>query len=229
MDNFIVSLATDSGKDFIHSPKLITGRMDYEDMLDFVIENRVSLIVDLTHPYAKMVTHNAKRVAAKKGIDYVRYVRRKVIPESKGIYLKNYQEAFAYISKLKEKTVFFTTGSKNIGDFERVRGENRFIYRILPALESLEICRKYNINLRDIVAVLGPFSKELNKAMFKEYQADYVVMKDSGQEGGSLEKIKACQELGITPIIIGREMEEGYDNLDEIEEIIRRHHNGTFL
>jgi precorrin-6A/cobalt-precorrin-6A reductase len=48
-------------------------------------------------------------------------------------------------------------------------------------------------------------------------------MKDSGEEGGTLDKIRACEELGIIPIIIGREMEDGFHSLDSIEKIIRRH------
>lgn len=222
LDSYIVTVATESGEEFIENIKCYTGRMDYAGMLEFVSKNCISLIVDLSHPYAKVVTENAKKVAGEKNIGYIRYTRKKVVPNSKGIYLKNYEEAYDYIAKING-TVFFTTGSKNIGDFEKVRGENRFIYRILPALESIKICRKHDIKLKDIIAVLGPFSVEYNKAMFKEYGVDYVVMKDSGEEGGTLDKIRACEELGIIPIIIGREMEDGFHSLDSIEKIIRRH------
>lgn len=58
--------------------------------------------------------------------------------------------------------------------------------------------------------------------MFEEYKANYVIMKDSGDKGGTIEKIQACQELRITPIIIGRKDEDGINDLDEIEKIIRR-------
>ena len=76
--------------------------------------------------------------------------------------------------------------------------------------------------MRDIVAILGPFSKEFNKAMLATYNPDYCVMKDSGDAGGTREKIQACVELDIKPIIIGREdEEEGINDLGEIEEIIR--------
>ena len=222
LDNFIITAATESGKQFIDSSNLIVGRMSYDEMLRFIEINNISLIVNLAHPYAKLVTENAKNVAREKGIKYLRYIRKKTVGNFRGIYLNSYKEAYKYISKLKG-TIFFTTGSKNIGDFEKIKGENRFIYRILPAIESIEECRKYNIELKNIVAALGPFSKEYNKAMFKEYNVDYVVMKDSGNRGGTLEKIQACEELNITPIIIGREMEEGIDKLDLIEKEIRRH------
>ena len=166
------------------------------------------------------VTNNAKKIAEYKNIKYLRYTRDKVIPKSKGIYLNSYEECYDYLKGITG-TIFFTTGSKNIGDFEKIRGNNRFIYRILPALESIEECRKYNIKLKDIVGVLGPFSKEYNKIMFKEYNADYVVMKDSGQQGGTLEKIKACEELNIIPIVIGREDEQGINSIDLLEQKIR--------
>ncbi|MCG4585843.1 precorrin-6A/cobalt-precorrin-6A reductase, partial [Anaerosalibacter bizertensis] len=94
---------------------------------------------------------------------------------------------------------------------------------ILPALESIEECRKYNVHMKDIVAMLGPFSTKFNKSIFHEYDADYVVMKDSGKSGGTLERINACKELGITPIIIGRTEESGIENLEEIEKLIRKY------
>lgn len=220
LNNYIVTVATESGEEFFQGTRFYMGRMDYDDMLDFVSKNHISIIVDLSHPYAKVVTENARKVAKEKNIKYIRYIRNKVIHNSKGIYLKSYEETYDYIAKIKG-TVFFTTGSKNIGDFEKVRGENRFIYRILPALESIKICKKNDIKLKDIVAVLGPFSVEYNKIMFNEYDADYVVMKDSGKEGGTLDKIRACEELAITPIIIGRKTEDGFHSLDSIEKIIR--------
>lgn len=219
LNNFIVTVATDSGKEFIKSDKLKTGRMSYEEMGNFIDSNNIEVIIDLTHPYAKIVSANAKKIAEEKEIDYIRYVREKSNYTS-GVILDSYEEAYEYLKNIKG-TVFFTTGSKNIKDFEKVRGDNRFIYRILPALESINECIKYDIHIRDIVAAVGPFSLDYNKAMFKEYNSNYVIMKDSGATGGTLERIKACEELGIVPIIINREEENGISNLEELEDIIR--------
>lgn len=219
LDNFIVTVATDSGKEFIKSGKLRVGRMSYEEMGKFINENKIKVIIDLTHPFAKIVSDNAKKIAKEKDIDYIRYVREKTNYKN-AINLNSYKEAYDYLQNVKG-TVFFTTGSKNIGDFEKIRGNNRFIYRIIPALESIKECIKYNIHIRDIVAAVGPFSIEYNKIMFKEYKADYVIMKDSGATGGTIERIKACEELGIIPIIINREDEKGIVTLEELENIIR--------
>lgn len=214
-DNFIMTIATEGGLDFFDSDRVIVGRLSTDEMIDFIKKYNIGTIVDLSHPYAKVVTDNAKEVSKKMDIRYIRYVRKRIKLQKNEIYLDSYEDCYEYLKEISG-VVFFTTGSKNIEDFEKIRGDNRFIYRVLPALESLEICKKNKIHMRDIVAVLGPFSKELNEAMLKEYSADYCVMKDSGDAGGTMEKIIACRELDISPIIIGREEEEGIIDLEDI-------------
>ena len=220
LDNYIITAATDESREFIQDGNIRVGRMSYDEMWQFSLENNISLIVDLTHPFAKIVSDNARKLADQLGIKYVRYSRERVKKRLSSIFLNSYEEAYEYLKDVKG-TVFLTTGSKNIADFEKVRGDNRFIYRILPATESLDICKKNNILMKDIVAVLGPFSVKYNMAMFEEYGADYVIMKDSGDKGGTLEKIKACESLNIPAIIIGREEEQGLNDLDQVEKIIR--------
>lgn len=220
LDNYIATIATDGGREFIDSENLVVGRMNYDEMTNFCRKYKISLIVDMTHPYAKIVTENAKDIANELDIQYIRYVRNRTDKVQTAVYLDSYEEAYEYLFNI-DGTVLFTTGSKNIKDFEKIKKNNRFIYRVLPALDSIEECKKQNILMHDIIAVLGPFSKEYNKIMFREYKANYVIMKDSGEKGGTLEKIQACVELSITPIIIGRKDEVGINSLDEIEQIIR--------
>ena len=222
LNNFIVTVATNEGTEFLDIDKLLVGRLSYEEMGDFIDENNIKLIVDLTHPFAKLVSANAKNIAREKGIEYARYVRPRLDDLDEDIIaLNSYEEAYDYLKNIKG-TVFFTTGSKNIKDFEKVKGENRFIYRVLPAMESISIAHNEGVVIKDIVAVLGPFSKEYNELMFKEYKVDYCVTKDSGKKGGLEEKISAAKAQGVKLILIGREKEEGYSSLDEIEEVIRR-------
>ncbi len=219
--SYLVTSATESGKEFINTPNLLVGRLDYYDMIEFVEEKNIDLIIDLSHPYAQIVSSNAKKVSIEKNIKYIRYVREKSYIPSYAIYLKGLDECIEYLKDISG-TVFFTTGSKNIRDFEKVKGKNRFIYRVLPAMLSIEECKRSNVPLKNIVAVLGPFSKDFNKVMFKEYGAAYVVMKDSGKEGGFTERLEACKELSITPIVIGRKKEKGIHNLEEILRVINR-------
>ena len=53
--------------------------------------------------------------------------------------------------------------------------------------------------------MLGPSSKELNISLFKEYNVDYVVMKDSGQV--KVPEIKDCIKCGIPPSEVIKQVE----------------------
>ncbi len=219
LKEYVLTIATEDGKEFFPRKNLFVGRLNKEEMTKFAEKNKVKLLIDLSHPYARVVSENAKLICSELGISYIRYARKRVVEKGSNIYLKSYEEAYEFLSKVQGR-VLFTTGSKNIKDFEKVKGKNRFIYRILPALESMKICKENNIKMEDIIAILGPFSKDFNKAMIENYRPDYCVMKDSGQAGGTKEKIEACEELGVKAIVIGREDEDGISDLREIKKII---------
>lgn len=216
--DYIITVATESGKEVLGDERVVVSRLSKEDMIKFIMDNKIITLIDMSHPYAVEVSKNAKEAAQNCGIEYIRYLRESA--DLKGaIVFSNMEECMDFLKGIKGN-VFFTTGSKNIKDFEKVRGENRFIYRVLPSLESIEECVKNGLKLQDIVAILGPVSCELNEGMFKEYKSEYVVMKDSGIKGGTREKILGCRKLGITPLVIGRVEEKGFDSIDKLVEMI---------
>lgn len=216
--DYIITVATESGKEVLGDERVVVSRLSKEDMIKFIMDNNITTLIDMSHPYAVEVSKNAKEAAKNCGIEYIRYLRESAELED-AIVFSNMEECMDFLKGIKGN-VFFTTGSKNIKDFEKVRGENRFIYRVLPSLESIEECVKNGLKLKDIVAILGPVSCELNEGMFKEYKSEYVVMKDSGIKGGTREKILACRKLGITPLVIGRVEEKGFDSIDKLVEMI---------
>lgn len=50
----------------------------------------------------------------------------------------------------------------------------------------------------------GPFTTELNAAMFRQTGAHYVVTKNSGHTGGFQEKLEVARQTGATVIVIER-------------------------
>jgi precorrin-6A/cobalt-precorrin-6A reductase len=137
------------------------------------------------------------------------------------VYLSSLENCVEFLKNV-QGCVFFTTGSKNIRDFQEVRGANRFVYRVLPTSSSISECTKHHVTMKDIIAILGPVSEELNVAMFQAYRAKYVVMKDSGEAGGTPEKLNACHRLGIVPVMIGRVDEDGISDLETLVKMIVR-------
>lgn len=228
--DYIMTVATEDGKEFFQNLSVIAGRMDFEQMLNFCKEKKITLIADMSHPYAEIVSCNAKKTARSLNIKYIRYIRNTAAESPKQKcrvkHFAGIQELCLFLQKLNS-CVFFTTGSKNVADFEKVRGSSRFIYRVLPSPESIGKCREAGIEISCITAMLGPFSKAMNKTMFAEFQAEYVVMKDSGGIGGVKEKLEACSELGITALIIDRpeEADGSTHTLAQIEAQIKKHNS----
>lgn len=205
--DYLVTVATESGLKFTKTNKVRVGRLNKEEMVQLIREEGIDVLVDLTHPYADIVSRQAREVAEEEGISYYRYIRPE-IDSSFGYQVKDIEECCQLLKSL-EGPVFFTTGSKNIVDFEQVRGKNRFIYRILPTSESIKIAEDQSVSYKDLVAMLGPFSLELNRTLFRQFKVRYCVTKESGQAGGQAEKLKACQLENVTPIVIKRQVEEG--------------------
>lgn len=218
---FVATVATYSGAEVLGEQEAVIGRMDYNAMVQFIKEKSIDTIVDMSHPYATEVSKNAKAASADTGAAYIRFVRKSSTIKD-CIFVDSVEKCAACLKNIKG-CVFFTTGIKNIRDFERVKGENRFVYRVLPSVFSIQECVQFNIKMEDIIAILGPVSEDMNYQMFKDYKADYVVLKDSGKEGGTEDKINACRKLGIMPIVILRQCEEtGIEDIDELISVLLR-------
>jgi len=110
---YVITAATESEREFLNDKNLVVGRMDRIGMEAFIRKNSIYLIVDMSHPYALEVTKNAKEVARKLNIDYIRYVRKKTKDTEGSIYLDSIEECQKFLRSVKG-CVFFTTGSKNI-------------------------------------------------------------------------------------------------------------------
>jgi precorrin-6A/cobalt-precorrin-6A reductase len=216
----LVTVATETGKAFLPDCPVYVGRMNPGEMVEFIKSHAIDQIVDVSHPYATEVSKNARQAQQQTAIEYIRFTRPK--SDSENVIACHSLEECLRLLQTISGCVFFTTGSNHVKEFQAIRGNNRFVYRVLPTPESLQECRTHKVALKDIIAALGPFSMAMNSAMFREYRADYVVMKNSGQKGGTSEKIAACRQLGIKPVVIERGTETGFTDLDELVAFVLR-------
>ncbi|MEG1338451.1 precorrin-6A/cobalt-precorrin-6A reductase, partial [Cetobacterium sp.] len=56
----------------------------------------------------------------------------------------------------------------------------------------------------NIIAMQGPFSKELNVAMMRQLNIKYMISKKGGNTGGEKEKLDATLEVGAKSILLSR-------------------------
>ena len=94
--------------------------------------------------------------------------------------------------------------------------------RVLPGEESIRLCTANGITGRQIIAMQGPFSQELNVALIKQSGIGVLVTKQSGKSGGFEEKISAAEQTGTDVIVIKRPKQEDGKNLSEAEAELKK-------
>lgn len=209
------------------------GRMDEEQMQAFLRDGAYDIVVDATHPYAKIVTENIRgAVASLSGEAEIRYLRlqRKIDGKAENVgnlsnlrYFEN-NEACAKALEAAEGNILLTTGSKELAVYcASGKLNDRLYVRILPGRESLELCMEQGIKGRQILALQGPFSVEMNLAILKQYDIRHLVTKNSGRVGGYREKLEAAERMGIPVYVIEPENAEANITKDSFsfEEICR--------
>ena len=231
-DSVTVSVATSVGAhelEGINGIKVIVGRLDEEEMVRLFIQrgsdgendNRTDehlqydLVVDATHPYAVEVSANIRSAAARTGVRYVRLVRTDNDGEIRGgllqgcdaVYVESAASAAAYLAET-EGRILLTTGSKELGAFRGIPADRLYV-RVLPTAAGIGACEQAGIPYRNVIAMVGPFSREMNAATLRQYQIAWMVTKDSGKAGGFDEKMEACRETGARPVVIARPKECG--------------------
>ena len=165
-----------------------------------------NLLVDASHPYASNISLNAMASCKRVKIPYIRYERADVETSYKNIFhVSDYEEAAKVASKLG-KNIFITTGSRNIQKFvdsDELKNCNLTV-RVLPSAEVLTECEKIGLTPKQIIAMQGPFSTELNIKLFEHTDAEVVVTKNSGQIGGADTKIEAAEFLNLPVVMIDK-------------------------
>ena len=226
--DLFVSVATDYGAELIEPQDNLTimaERMDLNKMRTFLQNHQPACVIDATHPYAAIVTATVQEACACEGAKYVRLLRP-VGEAGDYITVHDFPEAVELLNQV-EGNIFLTTGSKNLKDFTAVEDyKERIALRVLPMENSLLSALEHGYKPANIVCMQGPFSKELNVAMFKKFRSKYVVTKDSGEVGGFAEKVEAANEAGAKLIVIGRAVEEQGKSLEEIVEDLRKNFAG---
>lgn len=214
-----VSVATEYGLEMLRDlPDAVTvmaGRMDGAAMTKLLREKRFSFVVDATHPYAILATDNIRAAAETAGLPALRLLRDKG-RDGDFVCVASAAEAARSLADMPGN-VLLATGSKELSAFTSVPGFPERIYpRLLPTSETLLACEEMGYLHSRIIAMQGPFSRELNLALMRQFAISVMVTKDGGAAGGFPEKIQAAEEAGVKVVVIGRPPEENGMGMDEV-------------
>lgn len=201
-----VSVAMEIGREELRGlpVTILCGRMEAGQMAQAIAG--FDWVVDATHPYAAEVSRNIRQAAEQAGIPMKRISRA----GSQTVSCKEVSscaEAAEYLSS-RSGNVLVTTGSKELKAFA-VLDPERVYARVLPTMQALAVCEEIGLPHRHILALQGPFTQKMNEAMLEQYDIRWMVTKDGGTPGGYDEKIAACRNVGVTPVLVVRPEDRG--------------------
>ena len=182
---------------------IIQGNLDIHSLKDLIKHNKVKFIIDATHPFASIISGQAMEAAKATDIKYLRLERKSgIIPNGPLIKtIRELEEAEPFIKP--GMRVFSTLGSKSLSIIVPIvsRCQAELVVRVLPTSQVIIECEKLGLNPDQIVALSGPFNMETNRELFKKYNSDLILTKESGDPGGLGAKITAAAKLNITTVV----------------------------
>jgi precorrin-6A/cobalt-precorrin-6A reductase len=203
------------------------GKLTDIGMLELIRSTGSRCLIDASHPYAKEASINAIKASKLAFVPYIRFERGATRPQEENtLWVKDFIEAANKASSL-DGNILLTIGSNHIETFvESVPQYKKRLYaRVLPDSGMLAKCEDAGLTAENIIAMKGPFSEEMNLAMLKHCNAKVLVTKDSGDAGGTSEKLTAARKLGINVIIVERPEVQYPNKVDSIAEVIRQVEN----
>lgn len=215
----IVSVATAYGEQVLTGhpcARVHQGRMDVSAMKEFFLREHITIVVDATHPYAQAVTDNIKQAIEGTDVKYLRLTREMSEQRTDVIYVPNHESCEQALLET-QGNILLTTGSKDLAKYcvhEEVK--QRLIVRVLPGQESIALCEEQKLPGKQIIAMQGPFSEEMNIALIHQYNIRCMVTKQSGKNGGFEEKLSAARKVGIPVYVIGCSVQEKGNSFSEI-------------
>lgn len=221
----LVCVASEYGESLLCAQDLIrvhTGKLDTDGMLALFRLNAPRLVIDATHPYATLVSKNIQAACGAYGVCCVRVLRE--APEE---HLKNtfssLDELVAWLNTTSG-VIFSTLGGSaasaltHVGDYR-----TRVYLRILPDVVPISSALSFGYPANHLVCMQGPFTRELNAAMFRAAKANILVTKDSGYAGGFCEKLAAANDCGMTIGLLRRPPEQNGVLLETLLRQIQEH------
>ncbi|MBM7614730.1 cobalt-precorrin-6A reductase [Alkaliphilus hydrothermalis] len=206
--------------------EVLQTKLQQEEFEKLIEERQIQVVVDISHPYAEKISTLAINVCREKKIHYLRYERRTTeqLQEDPNIlWVEDFPEA-VQLAKGFVGRIFLTIGSNHLTTFVKEIPKERLLARVLPVSKVLLSCEELGLNPDNIIAMKGPFSEEMNRAMFAMQDVSVVVTKDSGGAGGTLDKLRAAKAVGIPVIVIKRpavDYGEVYYDLKELMNTLK--------
>lgn len=203
-----------------------------ERLADWLADERVTCIVDATHPFAQRISASAAQASAATGVPMLRLQRPGWTerPGDDWRWVDSLDEAARLMSSLPRRVletsdathgsdpsrserpvrVFLTTGRQGLGAF-RDRADTWFLVRCVDPPEPEDLPPHHELLLDR-----GPYTLEGELQLIDDHAIDVIATKDSGGDL-TVAKLDAARERGLPVIVVRRPPGPDLETVDAVD------------
>ncbi|AVJ20760.1 MULTISPECIES: cobalt-precorrin-6A reductase [Pseudomonas] len=166
-----------------------------EGLAQFIRDERISLIIDATHPYAAQISQNAAQAAQLSDVPCWA-LRRPAWQPQPGDDWREVADWAELVKALKPfKRPLFTLGREPLQHLDEIPAEQFWTLRALDVYSGNERC--------EVIGARGPFLIEDERALFQERRIDVLISKNSGSTATE-PKLEVARERGVPVLVLKR-------------------------
>jgi precorrin-6A/cobalt-precorrin-6A reductase len=157
---------------------------------------RITHVVDATHPFAAQMSGNAVQACAAAALPLLALERPAWVPQA-GDQWRCVADIEAAVAALPRSPahVFLAIGRKNLLPFAKCG--HRYLLRMVDAVPQLPLSDA------QVVIARGPFTVAGDRALLQEHGITHIVAKNAGGVGAQA-KLEAARALGLPVILVDR-------------------------
>lgn len=182
-------------------PTRVGGFGGIEGLKHYLRQQRITQVIDATHPFAAQMSRNAISACAALDIPLLA-MERPAWQARPGDQWRHVPDMAAAAQALAPamRRVFLAIGRKQLAAFAPVAAPHRFVLRVIDQTdESLPLpAASY-----ELLIARGPFQLDDERALLQRHAIDAIVSKNAGG-GDTYAKIEAARALGVPVVMVDR-------------------------
>ena len=179
----------------------------------YLASEKVSAVLDATHPFAEQITNRTARVCAELNLPYAQLIRPAWAAETgdKWTAIDAPQDAAAHIRS--KAVVFLATGRQTLAEYANLEGR-RVLCRLIDPPTT-----PFPFEGGEFVIGRPPFSPRSEAQLFQALGVTHLVVKNAGGDGGRA-KLDAARALKIPVLMLNRPAMPVATPLSNVQEAV---------
>ena len=179
-------------------PTRVGGFGGIDGLTEYISCERMTHVIDATHPFASQISRNAVDACAKTATPLIAYLREPwaASPGDKWQHVATVADAAAVLPD-RPARIFLAIGRQHLNPFAP-QPQHFYLLRLVDAPNTA-----LPLPNAEIVLARGPFTVDGDLALLRDHRITHIVARNAGGEGAKA-KLDAARALGLPVIMIDR-------------------------